>query len=65
MVKTVLYRRETRLVTEVDMKRLKWERKILKWVYGRVAEQGMWITRTNQELREVHVDFDILACSVH
>jgi len=62
MVKSVVYRRETWLVTEMDMKRLNiWERKILKRVYGPVAEQGVWITRTNQELREVHVDLDIVA----
>ena len=34
---------------------------MIKWVYGPVAEQGMWITRTNQELREMHIDLDILA----
>jgi len=50
------------LMTEMDMKRLStWEREILKRVYGPVAEQGMWITRTNQELSEVHVDLDIVA----
>jgi len=49
-------------MTEMDMKRLStWEREILKRVYGPVAEQGMWITRTNQELSEVHVDLDIVA----
>jgi hypothetical protein len=46
----------------MDVKRLNtWERKRLKRVYGPVAEQGMWITRTNQELREVHIDVDIVA----
>ena len=49
-------------MTEMDVKRLNtWERKRLKRVYGPVAEQGMWITRTNQELREVHIDVDIVA----
>jgi len=62
MVKSVEYRRETRLVTEMGMKRLNtWERKKLKRIYGPVAEQGMWITRTNQELREVHIDVDKVA----
>lgn len=31
------------VMTAMDMKRLNtWERKILKRVYGPVAEQGMW-----------------------
>lgn len=31
------------VMTEMDMKRLNtWERKVLKRVYGPVAEQGMW-----------------------
>ena len=57
-----MYGRETWLVTEVDLKRLNtWEREILKEVYGPVAEQGMCVTRTNQEMREVHIDLDIAA----
>ena len=49
-------------MTEVDLKRLNtWEREILKGVYGPVAEQGMCVTRTNQEMREVHIDLDIAA----
>jgi hypothetical protein len=44
------------------MKRLNtWERKILRWIYGPVVEQGMWRIRTNQELRELYKDLDIAA----
>jgi hypothetical protein len=36
------------------------ERENISRVCGPVAEQGMWITRNNQELREVRVDLDIV-----
>jgi hypothetical protein len=39
-------------VTEIDMKGLgSRERKILRRIYGLVAEQGLWRIRTNQELK--------------
>jgi hypothetical protein len=38
-----------------------WERKILSRTGGPVAEQGIWRIRTNQELRELHKDLDIVA----
>jgi len=34
------------------------KRKILRSIYGPVAEQGIWKTRTNQELRELYKDLD-------
>jgi len=34
------------------------KRKILRSLYGPVAEQGIWKTRTNQELRELYKDLD-------
>jgi hypothetical protein len=43
---------ETWAMAEMDMKRLStWERKILRKIYGPVAEQGIWRIRTNQELK--------------
>jgi hypothetical protein len=38
-----------------------WERKVLRCVYGQVAEQGVWRITTNQELRELYTDLDIVA----
>ena len=37
------------------------ERKILRRVYGPVVEQRIWRIRTNQELRELYKDLDIVA----
>ena len=43
---------ETCAMAEMDLKRLStWERKILRKIYGPVAEQGMWRMRTNQKLK--------------
>jgi hypothetical protein len=48
-------------MTGVGVKRLgTWERKILRRVYGPVVEQGMWKIRTNQELRELCKNLDII-----
>jgi hypothetical protein len=42
----------TPAITEICMKRLSiWERKILRRMYGPVAEKGMWKIRANQELK--------------
>jgi hypothetical protein len=49
-------------MTGVDLKGLStWERKMLRRVHGPVVEQGMWKIRTNQELRELYKDLDIVA----
>jgi hypothetical protein len=57
-----MYGCETRAMTGVDVKRLgTWERKILRRVYGPVVEQGMWKIRTNQELKELYKNLDIIA----
>ena len=46
----------------MDVKRLNtWEIKILRRIYGPEVEQGMWRERTNQELRELYEDLDIVA----
>jgi hypothetical protein len=46
----------------MDMKRLIHGRgKILRRVYGLVVKQLIWIIRTNQELRELYTDLDIVA----
>jgi hypothetical protein len=45
----------------VDLKRLGiWERKILRRVHGPVVEQGMWKIKTNQKLRELYENLDIV-----
>jgi hypothetical protein len=58
----VVYGSEIWAMTDTDMKRLsRWERKMLTRIYGLVVEQGIWIVRSNQELRELYKDLDILA----
>lgn len=39
----------------------KWERKILRNIYGQVVEQGIWRIRTYQELWKLYKDSHILA----
>jgi hypothetical protein len=52
---------ETWAMTEKDMKRLStWMRKILRRTYRPVVEQGMWRIRTNQDLRELCKDLNIV-----
>jgi hypothetical protein len=42
----------TPAIAEIYMKILSiWERKILRKIYGTVAEKGMWKIRANQELK--------------
>jgi hypothetical protein len=49
-------------MTEMDKKRLgTCERKILRRTYEPVGEQGIWRISTNQELRELYKDLDIVA----
>jgi hypothetical protein len=46
---------------EMKMKRLNtWEKKILRRICGPMVDQGIWRIRTNQELRELHKDLDIV-----
>jgi hypothetical protein len=53
---------ETWAMTEIDMKRLDtWERKLLRWIYGPMVKQGIWRIRTNEEMRELYKDLDIVA----
>ena len=62
MVKPVVVNwSETWAMTEMDKKRLgTWKRKILR-IHGPAVEQGIWRIRTNQELRELCKDLDIVA----
>jgi len=49
------------VVAEKDLNRLgTWKRKILRRIYGPVVEQGVWRIGTNQELRELRKDLEIL-----
>jgi hypothetical protein len=49
--------REILARAEMDMKRLgAWER-----IHGTIVEQGIWGNRSNQELRELYKDLDIVA----
>jgi hypothetical protein len=49
-------------MTEMGMKRLgTWGRQILIRLYGPVVQQEMWSIRTDQELRELYKNIDIVA----
>ena len=63
MVKTsVVFGSEMWAVAEMDMNKLgTGERRILSRIYGLVVEQGIWRIRTNQELRKVYKNLDIVA----
>jgi hypothetical protein len=62
IVKPVVFGSETCAKTEMDMNRLgTWERKILRRIYVPAADQGTWSLKTNQELRELYKDLDIVA----
>jgi hypothetical protein len=58
----VVFGTETWAVAEMDMKKLgTWEGEILVRVHRTVIEQGMWRVRTEQELRELYKELDIVA----
>jgi hypothetical protein len=58
----VVYESQTRLKTEMDVKRLNtWDREILRRIYGPVVEKRMWRIRTNPELRELYKYLDTAA----
>jgi hypothetical protein len=49
-------------MTEMDMKGLgTWERKILRRICAPATDQGIWRIKTNQEMRELYKDLDIVA----
>ena len=53
---------ETWAVAEMVMNSLgTWDRKMLRRLHGPVVEQGIWRVRTDQELRELYKDLDIVA----
>jgi hypothetical protein len=53
---------ETRAVAEMDMNSLGTrEREILRRIDGPAVEQGIWEIRTDQELKELYTDIDIVA----
>jgi hypothetical protein len=62
MVKPIVaYKSETQFKEEMDMKKLNtWEREIFRKIYGPMVEQGIWRIKTNQELRELYRDIDIV-----
>ena len=61
MIPVVTCGNETWSVNVIDMKRLgTWDRKILRKVHGPAVQQGMWKIRTNQELRELYKNLDII-----
>jgi hypothetical protein len=52
---------ETGAMNEMNINRMNtWERKIFSRTRGPVAEQGIWRIKTNQELRELYKDLDIV-----
>ena len=63
MVKqVVVFGSEIWAMAEMGMKELgTWETKIFRRVYGPVVEQGMWRVGSDQELRELYNDLDIVA----
>jgi len=62
MKPAVMFGSETWAVTEMDRKRLgTWKRKILSRTHGPVVEQGISRIRTEQELRNIYKDLDIVA----
>jgi hypothetical protein len=63
MVKPVaVYGSETWVMTEMDMNRLgTGENKILRWICRPATEQGIWRIKTNQQLRELYEDLNIVA----
>jgi len=62
MVKPGVYGSEIWAMTDTVMKRLsRRERKMLTRICGLVVEQGIWIARINQEMRELYKDLDTVA----
>jgi hypothetical protein len=54
-----VYGSETWTTAETDMKILStWKRKILRWIYGPVVQQGLWRIRTDQQLGKLHKYLD-------
>ena len=58
----MVYGSETWAMAEMNMERLGTrERKILRRLHGPEVEQGIWRVRTDQILRKVYKDLDIVA----
>lgn len=58
---TVIYGSESWTVTEESKHRLEtWERKILRKIYRGVKENGIWRRRTNNELKDIFKEIDII-----
>jgi hypothetical protein len=54
--------REILATVEMDMRRLgAWERRILRRIHVTVVGQGIWRKISNQELKELYKDLDIVA----
>jgi len=58
----VVFGNEAGAMNEMHINRLStWERRIIRTTGEPVAEQGIWAIRTNQELRELYKDINIVA----
>jgi hypothetical protein len=58
----VVYRSETGAVIEMGTIRLgTWEKEMFRKMYGIQLVQGIWRIRSNQALRELYTDLDIVA----
>jgi hypothetical protein len=57
----VIYGAETSTLTsKIEKMLMKWERKILRNIYGPTKENGQWRTKTNEELRTKYKSQDIV-----
>ena len=58
----MVYGSEIWPMREMNMKKLNtWKKKTLRSICGSLVDQGIWSIRTNQKLRELHKDLDIVA----
>ena len=57
----VLYGPEGRCLTANDEKNLRiWERKVLRKISGPICAAGYWRSRTNEEVRQLYGELDIV-----
>ena len=57
----MIYGAETSTLTsKIEKMLMKWERKILRNIYGPTKENGQWRTKTNEELRTKYKSQDIV-----
>ena len=57
----VVYGSETWCLTANDEKNLCiWERKVLRKIFGPICVAGYWRSRTNEEVRQLYGELDIV-----